>query len=105
MPFKRPDSNNYLIAPTVPGFGRLPERSSGTSKKKEAEAMEVLLKELPRRGYSDLVKLYCQKRIDPQVLLGKNREDALDDLLEKATDPALRSVAAEVRARISDGRV
>lgn len=47
-PFKRGNSPYYYVAPKVPGFGRLPQRSTGTTREARARAMEVMLKELPR---------------------------------------------------------
>lgn len=105
MPYKRSGSHNHLIVPTVPGYGRLPERRSSTRRKQIATAVEVLLRELPTRGYGRLVDRNVAGEIITAELYVANREKRLDELLIRAEDPPLDDAVAEVRARISDDRV
>lgn len=116
MPFKRKDSDNYYVAPTVRGYGRLPERSTGTSDLQEAKEIETMLKALPRKGYGNLVEKFIDNEVGAAELFhaweestDRNRDedapDPVERLMSGLQDPLLQDVVEEVRPKIKDERV
>lgn len=85
---------------------QLPQRSSGTTRKAEAAAMESTLRELPLMGYADLVERYIEDpALTPAELhAAKLLPGGLDEVRRRAADPVLATVVSEAKAGERDVR-
>ena len=107
--YKRKDTPYYVIAPTLPLIGQMPRRSTRTTNKRIADGMEGMLVWLVEHGWVDLVRDVVARSVDLwtvwEAFSVAGRQEALDALRRRRTDPALEVVARDWRARTRDARV
>lgn len=104
-PFKRPDSPYWYVSISVPGFGRIPQRSTETRDKTHAKQMEAMLRDLPRVGKAGLLRALIDGEVSLAELYASKLQGSLDELEARAEDPPLREAVEAYLPRVDDDRV
>lgn len=109
-PFRRPGSPNLYVWPTVPLYGRVGPWSTGTKDKRQAEAMERMLRDLPLRGFGDILRMIPAEVSLPDVYVA-HLEGRLEEIRAMKTDPKIADAIgapddeASFLNQLSDARV